>query len=100
MASTICPPTRRKPALSTGDRNRQTVCRARRSGAPLAERTGRVRIRRCRAEVKASSIGFSWDGKDEMDQVRDDGDAEIQPDGSLHSEIRYRNGDELPSMKN
>jgi hypothetical protein len=31
-----------------------------------------------------------------MDEVCGDGDAELQTDGSLQGEIRYRNGDELP----
>ncbi len=48
------------------------------------------------SSAEATSIDFSWDGSDEMDEVRGDGDAEIRPDGSLHGEIRYRHGDELP----
>ena len=41
-----------------------------------------------------ASIDFSWDGSDEMTEVRGDGSAELQPDGSLHGEICYHNGDE------
>lgn len=48
------------------------------------------------SSAEATSIDFSWDGSDEMDEVCGDGDAELQPDGSLHGEIRYRHGDELP----
>lgn len=48
------------------------------------------------SSAKATSIDFTWDGNDEMDHVCGNGDAELQPDGSLHGEIRYRNGDQLP----
>jgi hypothetical protein len=48
------------------------------------------------SSTEATSIDFSWDGSDEMDEVCGDGDAELQPDGSLRGEIRYRHGDELP----
>jgi hypothetical protein len=33
--------------------------------------------------TEATSIDFSWDGNDEMDDVSGDGSAELQPDGSL-----------------
>jgi len=39
-------------------------------------------------------IDFSWDGNDEMDAVCGTGDAELQPDGSLHGTIHFHNGDE------
>lgn len=42
----------------------------------------------------ATAIDFSWHGSDEMDEVSGDGSAELQPDGSLHGEIEYHNGDE------
>jgi hypothetical protein len=48
------------------------------------------------SNANAASIDFSWDGSDEMDEVSGDGDAELQHDGSLRGEIRYRSGDELP----
>ena len=48
------------------------------------------------SSARATGIDFLWDGSDEMDQVCGDGDAELQPDGSLQGEIRYRNGDDLP----
>ena len=46
------------------------------------------------SSTEATSIDFSWDGSDEMDQVNGDGSAELQPDGALHGEIRYHNRDE------
>jgi len=45
--------------------------------------------------TEADFIDFSWNGSDEMDEVSGDGDAEIQPDGSLHGEITFHNGDEF-----
>lgn len=48
------------------------------------------------SSTEATSIDFSWEGCDEMDQVRGNGYAELQPDGSLHGEIAYHNGDEYP----
>lgn len=39
-------------------------------------------------------IAFSWTGNDEMDEAQGDGWAEIQPDGSITSEICFQNGDE------
>ena len=44
----------------------------------------------------ALDIDFSGDGSHEMDQVNGDGPAELQPDGPLHGEICYQNGDEYP----
>jgi hypothetical protein len=46
------------------------------------------------SSTEANSIGFSWSGTDEMDDVSGDGSAELQPDGSLQGEICYHNGDE------
>ena len=46
------------------------------------------------SSTEATSIDVSWDGSDEMDDVSGDGSAELQPDGVLHGEIRYHNGDE------
>lgn len=46
------------------------------------------------SSTSTRAIDFSWDGNDEMDQVNGDGDAELQPDGSLHGQICFHNGDE------
>jgi hypothetical protein len=46
------------------------------------------------SSTEATSIDFSWNGNDEMDEVSGDGSAELQPDGSLHGEIYYHNGDD------
>jgi hypothetical protein len=40
------------------------------------------------------SIYFTWEGTDEMEHVRGDGDAEIEDDGTISGEIRFHNGDE------
>ncbi len=42
----------------------------------------------------AKAVDFSWDGNDEMDQVCGNGWADLQPDGALHGEICFHNGDE------
>ena len=41
-----------------------------------------------------SSIGFTWQGCEEMDEVSGDGSAELLDDGSLEIEFLYNNGDE------
>ncbi len=41
-----------------------------------------------------SIIFFTWEGFDEMDEVRGDGSAELNDDGSLDIEFRYHLGDE------
>lgn len=46
------------------------------------------------SNTETTSILFSWDGSDEMDEVSGDGSAKLQPDGSLNGEICYHNGDE------
>lgn len=43
-----------------------------------------------------NTIDFSWDGNDEMDEASGDGDAELQPDGSLLGNVRFYNGDDIP----
>ena len=43
----------------------------------------------------AESADFTWEGFDEMDPVRGDGDAELEEDGTLTGEIRIHLGDEL-----
>jgi hypothetical protein len=44
--------------------------------------------------TEAEFIDFSWSGNDEMDEAHGDGDAELQPEGSIRGEIRFHNGDE------
>jgi hypothetical protein len=45
-------------------------------------------------EYNRTSIGFTWEGFDEMDEVSGDGSAELLDDGSIEIEFAYRNGDE------
>ena len=45
-------------------------------------------------EYSRSSIGFTWEGFDEMDEVSGDGSAELLDDGTIEIEFAYRNGDE------
>jgi len=45
-------------------------------------------------EYSRSSIGFTWEGFDEMDEVSGDGSAELLDDGSIEIEFAYHNGDE------
>jgi hypothetical protein len=45
-------------------------------------------------EYSRLSVGFTWDGSDEGDQVLGDGSAELLDDGSIEIEFAYRNGDE------
>ena len=45
-------------------------------------------------EYSRSSVGFTWEGFDEMDQVSGDGSAELLDDGSIEIEFAYHNGDE------
>ena len=45
-------------------------------------------------EYGRSSVGFTWEGCDEMDQVQGDGSAELLDDGTIEIEFAYRNGDE------
>lgn len=40
------------------------------------------------------AVEFAWDGNDEMDEARDDGWAEFQPDGSITEQICLHCGDE------
>ena len=42
-----------------------------------------------------SSVEFTWEGNDEMDEASGDGWVEVQKDGSLNGEIRLHNGDDL-----
>lgn len=43
------------------------------------------------------SVHFAWEGSDEMDLSRGDGDAELEEDGTLIGEIRFHHGDESAS---
>lgn len=45
-------------------------------------------------EYSRSSIGFTWEGFDEMDEVYGEGSAELNDDGSISVEFAYHNGDE------
>ncbi|HEY1943699.1 MAG TPA: hypothetical protein VGH40_16430 [Roseiarcus sp.] len=45
-------------------------------------------------EYAGTSIGFTWEGFDEMDEASGDGSAELLDDGSIEIEFAYRNGDE------
>ena len=45
-------------------------------------------------EYSRLSVGFTWDGCDEGDQVQGEGSAEMLDDGSIEIEFVYRNGDE------
>jgi hypothetical protein len=45
-------------------------------------------------EYSRSSIGFTWEGFDEMDEVAGDGSAELLDDGSIEIAFDYHNGDE------
>jgi hypothetical protein len=45
-------------------------------------------------EYSRDSVGFTWAGSDEMDEVRGDGSAELLDDGSIEIEFAYYNGDE------
>jgi hypothetical protein len=47
-----------------------------------------------RLQYSRTSIGFTWEGFDEMDEVSGDGSAELLDDGSIEIEFAYRNGDE------
>jgi hypothetical protein len=45
-------------------------------------------------EYSRSSVGFTWEGFDEMDEVSGDRSAELNDDGSIKIEFAYHNGDE------
>jgi hypothetical protein len=45
-------------------------------------------------EYGPTSIGFTWIGSDEMDEVFGEGTAELLDDGSIEIEFDYHNGDE------
>jgi hypothetical protein len=45
-------------------------------------------------EYSRSSIGFTWEGFEEMDEVSGDGSAELLDDDTIEIEFAYRNGDE------
>jgi len=45
-------------------------------------------------EYSRDSVGFTWEGFDEMDEVSGDGSAELLDDSSIEIEFAYHNGDE------
>ena len=45
-------------------------------------------------EYSRESVAFTWEGFDEMDEVRGDGSAELLDDGSIEIEFAFRSGDE------
>jgi hypothetical protein len=45
-------------------------------------------------EYSRSSIGFTWVGFDEMDEVSGEGSAELLDDGAIEIAFEYENGDE------
>ena len=45
-------------------------------------------------EYGPTSIGFTWIGFDEMDEVSGEGTAELLDDGSIEFEFEYDSGDE------
>ena len=45
-------------------------------------------------EYSRSSIGFTWEGFDEMNEVSGDGSAELLDDEAIQIEFAYHNGDE------
>jgi hypothetical protein len=45
-------------------------------------------------EYSRSSIGFTWEGFKEMDEVSGDGSAELLDDGSIEIEFACHDGDE------
>ena len=45
-------------------------------------------------EYSRSSVGFTWEGFAEIDEVSGDGSADLLDDGSIEIEFAYHNGDE------
>ncbi len=45
-------------------------------------------------EYSRTLVFFTWEGFDEMDEVRGSGSAELQDDGTLEIEFAYQHGDE------
>lgn len=45
-------------------------------------------------EYSRTLVFFTWEGFDEMDEVRGSGSAELQDDGALEIEFAYHQGDE------
>ena len=43
-----------------------------------------------------AGVHFNFQGHDEMTEVSGDGDADLEPDGTLTGEIRFHHGDEMP----
>lgn len=45
-------------------------------------------------EYSRTLVFFTWEGFDEMDEVRGSGSAELQDDGTIEIEFAYHHGDE------
>ena len=45
--------------------------------------------------AKTDTVVFTWGGHDEMDEACGEGSAKLQPDGLLHGEIVFHNGDDF-----
>jgi len=45
-------------------------------------------------EYSRDSVGFTWEGFEEMDEVRGEGSAELLENGSIEIEFAYHDGDE------
>ena len=45
-------------------------------------------------EYSRCSIGFTWEGFDEMDEIHGEGSAELLDDGSIEIEFAYHDGDD------
>ena len=43
-----------------------------------------------------TSVTFNFHGSDEGTEVWGDGDADLEPDGTLAGEIRFHQGDDMP----
>ena len=74
-------------------------CRCGRSGGLLeADGHGQIAFGAMQAsldlEYSRALVYFTWEGFDEMDEVRGMGFAELQDDGTLEIEFAYHHGDE------
>ena len=50
----------------------------------------------CRAGISRTGVYFTFHGSDEGTEVFGNGDAELEPDGTLTGEINFHNGDDMP----
>ena len=46
--------------------------------------------------VQQTGVHFTFHGSDEGTEVFGDGDADLEPDGTLAGEINFHNGDDMP----